>query len=249
MVDGADADGWSQVAVGWAALWGSLADPARDAIMNATGIERGTRVLDAGCGSGEFLRALDGRGARAVGADPAADMVALARAVGVDVVVADIENLPFDNDAFDVATAVNTLQFADDTTDALRELDRIVRTGGFVAIANWAEGSLNDIDVVERAIADALDEDPPPDGPLRFEGGIAAAFSAAELDVLDAGIVDTPWTAGDEEMLVQGILLGEDQDTIRELRSIVIAAAEPFRDGHGGFVLRNSFRWAVARAS
>lgn len=249
MVDGADSDAWSQVASGWASLWGSLADPARIAIMNATDIERGTRVLDAGCGSGEFLRALHDRGARAVGVDPAIEMVALARAVGVDVVVADIEKLPFADDDFDVATTVNALQFAEDTTTALRELDRVVRTEGLIAVANWAEGSLNDIDVVERAISGALDEEHPPDGPLSPAGGIEGAFAATGLEVVEAGIVETPWVARDEEMLVQGILLGEDPGTIAELRSIVVAAATPFRDARGGFTLRNSFRWAVARAS
>ncbi|MDQ0644262.1 class I SAM-dependent methyltransferase [Microbacterium murale] len=249
MVDGADAGGWSHVAAGWAALWGSFADPARVAIMNATGIEPGTRVLDAGCGSGEFLQSLQERGALAVGADPAAEMVALARSVGVEVVMAGIEDLPLADDAFDVATAVNALQFADDTTVALRELGRVVRTDGYIAIANWAEGSLNDIDVVERAIADALDEEHASDGPLRTAGGIEAAFADAGLEVVEAGVVKTPWSVRDEEMLVQGILLGEDPDTIAELRSIVIAAAAPFRDDHEGFTLRNSFRWAVARVS
>lgn len=249
MVDGSDTDGWSHVAAGWASLWGSLADPARVAIMNATSIEPGSRVLDAGCGSGEFLQLLRDRGAHAVGADPAAEMVTLARAVGVEVVVADIENMPFEKDSFDVATAVNALQFADDTTVALRELGRVVRTGGFIAIANWAEGSLNDVDVVERAIADALDEERPPDGPLRPAGGIETAFVATGLEVVEAGVVETPWVARDEETLAQGILLGEDQDTIAELRSIMVAAAAPFRDARGGFTLRNSFRWAVARVS
>lgn len=249
MVDGADSDGWSQVASGWARLWGSLADPARVAIMNATGVERGTRVLDAGCASGEFLRALRDRGAQAVGADPAAEMVVLARTVGGDVVVADLESLPFADDAFDVATVVNALQFAEETTTALRELDRVVRTDGLIAVANWAEGSLNDIDVVERAISDALDEEHLPDGPLRPAGGIEAAFASTGLEVVEAGIVETPWIARDEEMLVQGLLFGEDPGTIANLSSIVVAAAAPFRDDRGGFTLRNSFRWVVARAS
>ncbi|KQX08195.1 MULTISPECIES: class I SAM-dependent methyltransferase [unclassified Leifsonia] len=249
MVDGADADGWSQVAQGWAELWGSFADPARRAIISAAAIGPGTRVLDAGCGSGEFLGLLADRGADAVGADPAPAMVALARAVvpGAEVVLADIEDLPFPDAAFDVATAVNALQFADDTTDAVRELARVVRPGGFVAVANWAEAALNDIDVVEAALAEALDDETHPDGPLRPAGGIEAALAAGGLDVVSSGVVDVPWFAADDDTLVRGILLGEDDEVMASLRQVIVAAAAPFRDGQGGYVLRNSFRWAVAR--
>ncbi|WP_160173224.1 hypothetical protein [Microbacterium sp. CH12i] len=55
--------------------------------------------------------------------------------------------------------------------------------------------------------------------------------------------------ARDEQTLSEGILLGEDPGTISELSPVVIAAAAPFRDDRGGFILRNSFRWTLARAS
>lgn len=249
MVDGTDADGWSQVAEGWAELWGSFADPAREAIIAATAIGPGTRVLDAGCGSGEFLSLLVERGADAVGADPAPAMVALAREAGTggNVELADIENLPFADAAFDVATAVNALQFADDTTAAVRELARVTRPAGLVAVSNWAEAALNDIDVLEAAIAEARDDEPYPDGPLRPAGGIEAALAAGGLQVVHSGVVDVPWFAADDDTLVRGILLGEDADVMAELHPVIVAAAAPFRDGQGGYVLHNSFRWALAR--
>lgn len=247
MVDGADESGWSAVALGWAELWGSFADPARRAIVESTGIGPGSRVLDAGCGSGEFLQLLSSVGARAVGADPAAAMVEIARRSGAEVVLAGIEMLPFAAASFDVATAVNALQFADDTTAALRELARVVRPGGLVAVANWAEGARNDIDVVETAIARAHEEQRRPDDPLRPAGGIEAAFTDAGLQVVQSGLIDVPWVAADEDMLVRGILLGEDAATLAELRSVVVGAAAPYRDDRGRFVLHNAFRWAVAR--
>lgn len=248
MVDGADETGWSEVASGWAQLWGAFAQPARNAIVTAAGIGAGTRVLDAGCGSGEFLALLTALGSRAVGADPAAAMVEIARRTGAEVHRAGIDQLPFAAASFDVATAVNALQFAADTTAGLHELARVVRPGGFVAVSNWAEGARNDIDVIEAAVAAAREEDPLPDGPLRPEGGIEAAFADAGLEVIDSGLVDVPWGPHDEETLVRGILLGEDAATTAELRSVVVAAAWPYRDERGRFLLRNAFRWALARS-
>jgi SAM-dependent methyltransferase len=245
MVNGADVSGWSDVASGWAELWGSFAAPAQEELIAHCGIGPGTRVLDVGCGSGEFLARLSEVGAEPTGAEPAPAMVAAA-SVHAPVVEADAENLPFDEGRFDVVTAVNALQFADDTTTALREFSRVVVSGGRIGIANWAEAVRNDIDIIERAVALALDEEQAPDGPLRPAGGIESAMADAGLEVVSAGIVAVPWRAADDVTLVRGILLGEDAATMAELHDVIVTAAAPFRGADGAYVLRNAFRWAVA---
>ena len=245
MVDGADAAGWSAVAAGWSALWGSFAAPAQDELIAQCGIAAGTRVLDVGCGSGEFLARLRQEGADPIGADPAPAMVAAA-SVHAPVVEADAEHLPFESGRFDAVTAVNALQFADDTSAALREFARVLVPGGRIGIANWAEAARNDIDVIERAVAEALEEEHLPDGRLRPAGGIEGAMTDAGLEVIASGIVVTPWHARDDTTLVRGMLLGEDAATLAELHRVVVAAAAPFRTPDGGYLLRNHFRWAVA---
>jgi SAM-dependent methyltransferase len=244
MVDGADAGGWSDVADGWASMWGGFARPAQRVLMDAAAITPGTAVVDVGCGGGEFLALLRDAGARAVGVDPADGMRRVATAAGFDVRAGDAEHLPFDAGAFEVATAVNALQFADDTTAALRELARVVVADGRVAIANWADAAHNDLDVIEHAVALADDTEPHPDGPLRIEGGLESALAAAGLGVSASGLVDVPWAAADEEALVRGVLLGETEEFIAEMRPVVREAAAPFRVGEG-YVLHNRFRWVV----
>jgi SAM-dependent methyltransferase len=251
MADGSDAADWSAVAAGWSELWGETARPAQDALIGAAGIAPDTRVLDVGCGSGEFLRVLTDAGAQATGVDPAAGMRERARASGAEVHAGDAEHLPFPDGSFDVVTAVNALQFAEDIDAALREFARVLAPGGRIAIANWAEHERNDIDVLERALAQADGDELLADGPLRAAGGLEAALGDAGFRVVASGIVDIPWRAADDETLVRGILLGEDEEGLAERGPTVIAAAALFRDRDtdrdgGGYLLRNSFRWAVA---
>ncbi|WP_431278484.1 class I SAM-dependent methyltransferase [Leifsonia poae] len=248
-MDGADEDGWSAVAGEWAELWGGFSDPARRAVVAATGIGRASRVLDIGCGSGEFLAMLDGIGADAAGIDPAPGMVALARAAApkADVQTASAESLPWSDGSFDVVCAFNALQFAEDTLDAVAEMVRVTKPGGLIAVANWAERSRNDIDTIEEALAVADGEEPIPDGDLRPEGGLESLFAEAGLKLVVADIVEVLWTASDDETLVRGVLLGEDAKGQAAGAATVLSAAAPFRTGDGGYRLRNAFRLAVAR--
>lgn len=244
--DAAHAEGWSAAAAGWSELWGTFARPVQNALIDAARITPGSRVLDVGCGTGEFLARLREVGADAVGVDPAAGMRAVASAKGFDVRRGDAEDLPFADASFDVVTAVNAVQFADDITAALREFARVLSPGGRIALASWAEGERNDIDVIERAVAEADESEPLPDGPLRAPGGLEAALAEAGIRVEASGLVAMPWRAAEDDSLVRGILLGEDPATLDELRPVVVAAATPFRTGDG-YLLRNAFRWAVGQ--
>jgi SAM-dependent methyltransferase len=87
----------------WSAHWGRRGAPAREAVADAAGIGAGTRLLDAGCGTGEFLALALERGADASGIDISSDMLAVARrhAPEADLREGDVTKLPFDDDAFD----------------------------------------------------------------------------------------------------------------------------------------------------
>jgi hypothetical protein len=50
--------------------------------------------------------------------------------------------------------AINALQFAEDTLDALAELVRVTAPGGLVAIANWAESDRSDLKTIDAALAE-----------------------------------------------------------------------------------------------
>lgn len=250
-MDGAAAERWSAVADEWSSSWGSFARPVWSPLLEHAGVAHGTRVLDVGCGSGELLAHVTGLGARAAGVDPAPRMRARARdrVPGADVRDGRAEHLPFADASFEVVVAVNALQLAADVPAALGEMARVLVAGGAVAVAGWAEGSRNDLDVVERAVAAAHDDEVPPDGELRRPGGLEAALGEAGLDVVAAGLTAAPWRAADDDAFVRGVLLGEDPSTMAELAPVVVGAARPFRTDDGGYVLHNALRWAVARTA
>ncbi|RSN70467.1 methyltransferase domain-containing protein [Actinomadura sp. WAC 06369] len=101
----------------------------------------GASVLDVGCGPGSITAGLAERVApgRVVGVDAAGTAVAEARAAAggaanLEFAVGDVHDLRFDDGAFDVVHAHQVLQHIADPVGALREMRRVAKPGGVVAV-------------------------------------------------------------------------------------------------------------------
>jgi malonyl-CoA O-methyltransferase len=92
----------------------------------------GLSALDAGCGSGRYLRELRERGANAIGIDLSEAMLARAREVTTSVARADICALPLDSMTVDVIVCGLALGDVADLEIAVGEMARVLRPGGCV---------------------------------------------------------------------------------------------------------------------
>jgi demethylmenaquinone methyltransferase/2-methoxy-6-polyprenyl-1,4-benzoquinol methylase len=96
----------------------------------------GDRVLDACCGTGDLAVECERRGGRVVGLDFSEPMLARARkkSGAIEWVQGDALALPFENSAFDAATVGFGVRNLADLEGGLRELARILRPGGKLAV-------------------------------------------------------------------------------------------------------------------
>jgi demethylmenaquinone methyltransferase/2-methoxy-6-polyprenyl-1,4-benzoquinol methylase len=99
-------------------------------------------VLDVATGTGAVARELVRRkGCRVVGLDQSAEMLAVGRRrvpAEVELVEGDAERLPFEDASFTGLTFTYLLRYVDDPGAALRELARVVRPGGTVAMLEFS---------------------------------------------------------------------------------------------------------------
>lgn len=239
-----DPDRWSAAASDWAVTLGRLTKRPGTTLIDAVSLAAGEHVLDIGCGSGAFLRQLSGIGAKVAGVDPSSGILDLARhaSPGADIRRGSFDVLPWPDATFDVVMAVNALQFADDMTDGLRQVMRVVRPGGRIGIANWAEARHNDIEAVEAALGEVTDIDED----YRCEGGLERLFKSAGVAVLDAGMVTVDWHVSDDEALIRGVLSGRQASRSASSDAAIVRAARPFIVADG-YVLRCAFRFAAGR--
>ncbi|EYT78901.1 SAM-dependent methlyltransferase, partial [Streptomyces sp. Tu 6176] len=105
------------------------------------GLGDGDRVLDAGCGTGRALpplRAAVGVSGVVVGADVTPAMLEAAVRAGRDregrLLLADVGALPFRTESFDAVFAAGLVAHLPRPAENLRELRRVVRPGGTLAL-------------------------------------------------------------------------------------------------------------------
>jgi SAM-dependent methyltransferase len=180
-------------AAAYAEFMGRYSEPLAVQFAELAGARAGQRALDVGCGPGALTEQLVARlGADAVSAiDPSPSFVAASRArfPGADVRTGTAEELPFDDDTFDLALAQLVVHFMADPVRGLTEMARVTRPGGLVAACVWDHaGDGGPLSLFWRAVRDV-------DPGAGDESGLAGAREGhlAEL-CRTAGLTDVEST-------------------------------------------------------
>ncbi|MFD1933897.1 class I SAM-dependent methyltransferase [Nonomuraea mangrovi] len=120
-------------------------EPLLDHVARALAAAPGERVLDVGTGTGALATRLARTGAEVTGVDLAPALIATAKRLaaddGLDIRydVGDAERLPYEDASFDgVASSVGSI-FAPDHAAVARELARVCRPGGRLALGMWSD--------------------------------------------------------------------------------------------------------------
>ena len=99
--------------------------------------------LDVGCGAGMLSQSVaeQSTSSKVTGIDPLENSIVAARQhpnnAGIVFEVGDAQDLPFDDDQFDIAISGLMIKFIPDKVKAIREMKRVVRPGGIVALYDW----------------------------------------------------------------------------------------------------------------
>ena len=195
--------------------------PVAEALLAASMLAEGEKVLDIGCGSGATslmaARAVGPAGA-VIGSDISDRMTErlAERAQGLDHVStlpANAQTHVFESD-HDAVMSLFGVMFFDDSAAAFANIARALRPGGRMVFACWAGPPVNPwFSVLGRAAATHVPEMPPPDpsapGPMRFADIAYVTDLLTQAGLTDVSAVEhalhlTPSTdpAGTVDMLL-----------------------------------------------
>ena len=169
-------------------------------LLNLTDPQQGERALDVACGTGIVSRLAAervGSSGNVIGLDINPGMLAVAGSAtpagaSIEWRQGNAEDMPFPDEAFDLVLCQQGLQFFPNKEIALREMNRVLASGGRVALSVW-----RDIKYIPGyvALADALASHASPEaaGFLHLTGSVSD-----ELESLAAG-------AGFREVAVRSV--------------------------------------------
>lgn len=125
------------------AVIGTTLQIVGETLCEAADLRAGENVLDVACGNGNATLAAARRFCKVTGADYVPELLVKAQAradaegLHIDLHEADAEALPYRDAAFDVVLSTFGVMFAPDHPRAARELLRVCKPGGRIALANW----------------------------------------------------------------------------------------------------------------
>jgi enediyne biosynthesis protein CalE5 len=200
---------WAAVADGWAQhadYIDARAATATEKLLDLSAPRPGERVLELACGPGGLGLAaapLVAPGGVVVLSDVAAGMTAIAAAradaLGLDNVSTrelDLERIEEPDASFDVVLCREGLMFAPDPAQAVREIARVLRPGGRVALAVWGPRERNPwlglvLDVVSAQLGKPV---PPPGtpGPFSLQDADRLGGLLSEAELTDVAVSELP---------------------------------------------------------
>jgi SAM-dependent methyltransferase len=153
----------------------------------------GERIIDIGCGEGTLTLKIAERGATVLGIDNSPEMVAAARAKGVDALLLAAEDMQFFVE-FDAAFSNATLHWVLEKEQAARAIFRALKPNGRFAGEMGGEGNLKtlrealDEELVIRGYAPPLESSNWYASPEEF----ASVYEAAGFGEIDARLIERP---------------------------------------------------------
>jgi SAM-dependent methyltransferase len=190
-------------------------------------------------------------------ASPGLLAIARQRLPAADVRQGDLEALPFGDASFDAVTAVNSIFYAENMAAAVRELVRVVRSGGRVVVTAWGPPERCEfLSAVMPGLAPLMPP-PPPGAPpphpgaLSEPGALAALLTEAGLSVMEEGEVACPFVFPSTEVSWRGnASAGVNQAAIAHsgeaaVRAVYEKADRAHMRADGSVRYENVFLWAA----
>ncbi|MEV1021022.1 class I SAM-dependent methyltransferase [Streptomyces sp. NPDC050264] len=264
--DAAERHAWAGRTDAYADSFGKLCGYPVPELLDAAGVREGVRVLDVGTGTGAAAVSAYARGAKVAAVDAEPDMVARAvQAVpGADVRYARLPHLPFGDGEFDAVVGNFVLNHVGRPRAALRELRRVTRPGGLIAVTIWPGSPTAGQALLGRAVQAAGASRPahlpalaPEEDFARDEEGLTALLGEAGLTDADCTTLGwehrtTPeeWWSGPAAGVatIGRIVTGQSPDVIAQIKRHFESLAAEYATPSGELVLPHTALLASGRA-
>jgi SAM-dependent methyltransferase len=248
---------WGRQPHDWAAIQEITGNAGYAYALDYLRLKSTDSLLDIGCGSGLFCGLAAASGAAVTGLDATPQLIAEAkkREPSLAFLTGEMEELPFEEEYFEVVTGFNAFQYAADINKALREAHRVLKEGGRLVAMIWG----NKDDCEAASFLQALGSLMPPQAPntpgpfaLTENHLLEKTLESAGFTILRNKDVASVWDYPDTGYALRGLMsTGPATSAIlhsgeEKVRTSLAASMKPYIQPDGHVLYKNKFRVVVA---
>lgn len=248
---------WGQRVKHWASIQEPTGKAGYDFVLQNITLNPSTALLDTGCGSGYFAEMAYNRGAVITGIDATPELITAAkiRVSQADFVIGEMEELPFDDNIFDVVCGFNSFQYAAQTANAIAEAKRVLKPGGKLAAMIWGDKEECEAASYLKAVGSLMPLPPPgAPGPFALSENyvLEKILKQANFKIISNNDITSIWDYPDADTAVNGLISAGpvaraiDNSGFEKVYSAISQAIKPYQQPNGHVVYRNKFRVVIA---
>jgi len=248
---------WGQRPKDWSEIQEPTGKAGYDFVLNYIEAGSANKLLDVGCGSGYFCKLAVDKGFDVTGLDATPELIAEAkkRASGKNFIVGEMEQLPFEENYFDIVCGFNSFQYATDIKNALKEAKRVLKDGGKLSVMIWGNKEDCEAATYLKAVGSLL---PPPapgaGGPFAFSENqlLENILGEVGFKILSNQDVISVWDYANIETALKGLMSAGpvsraiEHCGFQKVHETLLQAVQPFVQANGHIVYHNKFRIVIA---
>lgn len=248
---------WGQRPGDWATVQEPTGSTGYEYALNFLQPKPSDKILDIGCGSGVFANLAAKSGADVTGFDATEQLIeeAKLRNSSIQFLTGEMEELPFDDNTFDIVTGFNSFQYASDVKNALTQAKRVLKDKGKLAVMIWGDKDDCEATTYLKEVGSLLPPPPPgAPGPFALTDNhlLENILEEIGLRILDSHDVDSVWEYPDAETAMKGLLSAGpaaraiENAGYEKVYSTVLGASQSYIKTNGHIVFKNKFRVVIS---
>jgi len=247
---------WGKNPEDWAIIQESTGNAGYKHVLNFLEFKPNDKLLDVGCGSGFFSNLAQIKGVNVLGVDASTPLIKQAkkRNSSIEFLTGEMEELPFDDNTFDIVCAFNSIQYAESVKNAILECKRTLKEKGKLVIMIWGNKEDCEVGSFLKVIGSLLPPPPGAGGPFALSDNelLENMIDECGLKIIDNTDVNSIWDYPNAETALKGLLSAGptakaiNNSGFEKVYEETAKAIKPYTKENGRVIYKNKFRVVIS---
>lgn len=248
---------WGQKPEDWASIQEPTGNSGYEHALKFLKIKPTQTLLDVGCGTGFFCDLAFKQGIDVTGIDASAEFIEQAkkRNSGIQFSTGEMEELPFEDNTFNIVCGFNSFQYAANIKNALLEAKRVLKNEGKLVVMIW--GNKEDCEAASylKAIGSLLPPPPPnAGGPFGLSENqlLEKTIEEIGLRIIANNDITSIWDYPNADIALKGLLSAGpvakaiENSGFEKVYDTTSEAIQPYIQKNGRVVYKNKWRVVIS---